>query len=187
MFLEDLREIRSIRKKLGLTQKELAEKAGVSQSMIAKIESGLLEPTYKNALKILNALEKCYKKRKRSISEVMTKKIISTTPNESISSVIKKMSSNGISQLPVFKGKECVGLITETTILNAMSKQKKPRIVEEIMEPAPPIINKEFDLEAVIELLKYTPIVLIKENNKNNNRFIGVITKSDLIKNITQH
>jgi len=34
----ELEEVKKIRKKLGLTQTELANRAGVSQSLIAKIE-----------------------------------------------------------------------------------------------------------------------------------------------------
>ncbi len=52
----DLKEIKVIRKKLGITQGELAKLSNVSQSMIAKIESNILDPSYTNACKIFNAL-----------------------------------------------------------------------------------------------------------------------------------
>ena len=41
-----LNEISKKRKILGLTQSELAKLAGVSQSLIAKLESGKIEPSY---------------------------------------------------------------------------------------------------------------------------------------------
>jgi len=37
----ELEEIKEIRKKFGLTQNELANRAGVSQSLIAKIEDNI--------------------------------------------------------------------------------------------------------------------------------------------------
>ncbi|MFQ5647816.1 MAG: helix-turn-helix transcriptional regulator, partial [Candidatus Aenigmatarchaeota archaeon] len=43
--MQEITEIRKIRKKLGLTQSQLAQEARVSQSLIAKIEAGKLDPT----------------------------------------------------------------------------------------------------------------------------------------------
>ncbi len=50
----NLSEIRNI--KMKITQKELAEKAGVSQSAIAVIESGRGNPTLSQLVKITHAL-----------------------------------------------------------------------------------------------------------------------------------
>ena len=52
----ELEEIKKIRKKLELTQTELADRAGVSQSLIAKIEAGRIDPTYSKTKKIFAAL-----------------------------------------------------------------------------------------------------------------------------------
>lgn len=46
----------SLRKRAGLTQKELAVKAGLSQSMIAHIEAGRKEPSKKYKLALAKAL-----------------------------------------------------------------------------------------------------------------------------------
>ena len=53
----ELSEVKVIRKKLGLTQGELAKAAGVSQSLIAKIESTKIDPTYSKVKLIFHALE----------------------------------------------------------------------------------------------------------------------------------
>ena len=52
-----LSEIKRLRKKLEINQKELAVRAGVSQSLIAKIEAGKIEPTYSKACGILETLK----------------------------------------------------------------------------------------------------------------------------------
>ena len=49
--------IGKLRRQLGLTQKELARKAGVSQSLIAKVESGLIDPAYSKVVQLFQALE----------------------------------------------------------------------------------------------------------------------------------
>ena len=58
----ELDEIKKIRKKIGLTQTGLANRAGVSQSLIAKIESGRIDPTYTKTQKIFAALSDLEKK-----------------------------------------------------------------------------------------------------------------------------
>lgn len=48
--------IKKQRKLKGFTQKELAEKSGISISSIEKYESGRLNPSFKNAERIANVL-----------------------------------------------------------------------------------------------------------------------------------
>jgi transcriptional regulator with XRE-family HTH domain len=49
--------LRVVRAKTGLTQRELAKKAGVPHSTIAKIESGTRQPTHPTMAKILAAVD----------------------------------------------------------------------------------------------------------------------------------
>ena len=62
--LPDLDKIRQMRKRLNLSQRELAGMAGVSQSLIAKIERGTIDPSYSNVRKILSAFEEVIRRRK---------------------------------------------------------------------------------------------------------------------------
>ncbi|MEM2079059.1 MAG: helix-turn-helix domain-containing protein, partial [Nitrososphaerota archaeon] len=60
MFLEklwDLESLAKLRRRLGLTQRELAKISGVSQSLISKIECGRISPSYEAVRRILQALE----------------------------------------------------------------------------------------------------------------------------------
>ena len=45
-MIPDIKEIKHNRMLLGLTQKDLASKTGISQSIIAKIESNKVSPSY---------------------------------------------------------------------------------------------------------------------------------------------
>lgn len=49
-------KIRQIRKSNGLTQEQLAEKAGIDDKHLSKIENGLHLPTYKTLQKLFEAL-----------------------------------------------------------------------------------------------------------------------------------
>ena len=66
-MLPDLEEIQKRRRSLGLSQKKLASYASVSQSLIAKIEGGKIDPSYKNVKRIFKALENEMGKQKRTI------------------------------------------------------------------------------------------------------------------------
>ena len=57
----DLGQIKLLRKALGITQHVLAKKAEVSQSIIAKIESSSIDPTYSKVCKIFEALDRLQK------------------------------------------------------------------------------------------------------------------------------
>ena len=172
----ELEEIKKIRKKLGMTQTELANRAGVSQSLIAKIESGRIDPTYTKTKKIFAALSELEKKEEIKAEQIMTSRIISIDPNEPIKEAISKMKKFQISQLPVMEGNKLIGLVSESTILDALLNPKSTR-VRDIMQESPPIVSKTTPIQVVSNLLKHYPMVIVSEEGK----LIGLITKSDLL------
>ena len=172
----DIKEIKEIRKKIGLTQGQLAKRADVSQSLIAKIESGRLDPTYSNAIRIFNALKDFGEKQEVKAEQIMSDKMISILPNDSIKDAITKMKKQGFSQLPVIQEHKAIGLISESDILNSLI-ENKGKAVEDIMEGAPPVVSGETSVSVISTLLKYFQMVLVSKKGK----LIGVITKTDLL------
>ncbi len=172
----ELEEIKKIRKNLGLTQTELAKRASVSQSIIAKIEAKNLDPTFSKANKIFEALSYFEKKHEVKADEIMNKKIISIRPEEFIKDAIKKMKKYDISQMPVIDDNKVVGLISESTLLDALV-EGKGKSVAEVMEESPPIISKQSSVKVISNLLKYYPMILVSESGK----LAGLITKSDFL------
>jgi len=172
----ELEEVKKIRKSLGMTQTELAKRAQVSQSLIAKIESGKIDPTYTKAKKIFSALSDLEKKGEIKAEQIMTNKLIVVEPNRSIKEAIDKMRKSQISQLPVIEGQNLVGLVSESTILDALLDKKYEK-VSEIMQESPPIVSKTTGIQVISSLLKHFPIVIVSENGK----LVGLITKSDLL------
>ncbi len=99
--------------------------------------------------------------------------------SEDIKEVIKFMRKHGISQIPVINNTQCVGLISESILLDAFMRSDV-KYARDIMADAPPIVAKDTSISVLSSLLKFYPIVLVSEKGK----LLGVITKSDLLKAI---
>ena len=76
-MLPELDDFQKRRKLLKLTQKQLAKQAGVSQSLIAKMESKRIEPSYNKVKMIDQALDGEEQKQTTSVraEDVYTNKI----------------------------------------------------------------------------------------------------------------
>src|SRR3989338_8112566 len=101
----ELAEVKSLRKKQGLTQSGLARLAGVSQSLIAKIESGSVDPTFSHAKRIFEVLHSIEREKGPKAGELIAGRIIAVALDDSVTEAIRKMKANSISQLPVMDGK----------------------------------------------------------------------------------
>ena len=174
----EIQDIKTIRNQLGITQSELAYRAKVSQSLIAKIESGLIDPTYSNAKKIFDALNELQGKENITADKIMQNKIISIMPNTQVKEAISKMKKHEISQLPVIDKGNCIGLVSESTLLDEIIKGSHEKKIKDIMKESPPIIPLKSSVDVVSNLLKFFPMVLVSDNGKIK----GLITKADVIR-----
>jgi predicted transcriptional regulator len=172
----ELSEIKKIRKSLDLTQTDLSKRANVSQSLIAKIESGKIDPTFTKTKKIFETLNDLENKEEIKAEELMNKKIISILPSNNIKESIDKMRKSGISQMPVIDNHKVIGLVSESTLLDGLMS-KKDKKISDIMEESPPIISKTASTQIISNLLRHYPMVLVSESGK----LIGLITKADLL------
>jgi predicted transcriptional regulator len=178
---DELKTIKKMRQKLGITQAELAKLAGVSQSMITKIERGQLEPSYTIARRILLKLEQeiAGKHDIKKAKDVCSKKIINVNINDKISEVLELMVKNAISQMPVIDNNGIVGSISEEIFIKKYDKIKNKEMkVEEIMDEAFPTIPEDTSLSLVNEMLKLYPAIIVIKNGKPK----GIISKTDILK-----
>ena len=168
--------VREARRTLGLTQAQLAEQAGVSQSFVAKLESGMLDPSLSSMKRISSALEGMRRAKERTVSEVMHHGVIFVSPADSLKTAAQRMRSRSVSQLPVLSRSRVIGLITEAGILDAMLSNT-PGKVSSVMRDSPPMIAPSSSIRVASDLLKWWPLVLVGDKGK----LVGVVTKSDLI------
>lgn len=170
------------RRRLGLTQSQLAELAGVSQSYIAKLEAGKIEPSYLKVKAIFESLDKLERKKEVYASLIMTENPVLVQQTATIQEAIEIMRRNGFSQLPVFDGDKPVGGISERTILdqvlntddNVLPTKKQ---VKEIMEESWPMVAEDAPISLLSNLLKYYPAILVQ----NHGTVVGIVTKSDIL------
>ncbi|MCD1294248.1 transcriptional regulator [Methanocella sp. CWC-04] len=181
MELPTPESIKKRRMKLGLTQSALAEKANVSQPLIARIESGDVDPRLSTLRSIINALdemEKC----KVTAKDLMTSQIISLSPEDTVDKAVKLMEKYGFSQLPVIEKGVPIGSISESILVQAMGSEDISRIstskVKQYMDESFPAVSPRTDMGTVSHLLESYHAVLVMELGK----VVGVITKYDIMR-----
>ena len=179
-MFEDLQQIKRLRRQLGVKQQDLAIAAGVSQSLIAKIEAGTIEPTYSKVRAIFAALDSLRGHQEVSVADFMHKKVLFAKPREKLSEVVALMKKKGISQIPVQGRSGVVGIITESCILDAISTKGVAfgkLKAEEVMEECPPIVSVRTGKKMILELLKEYQLVLVAKKGD----IVGLVSKADLL------
>jgi len=167
--------IKKLRIEAGLTQKKLAELAGVSQAHIAKIEQRKVDPRLSTINKILEVLTEG---KRRKCKDVMTEGVLFAKPNNSILKVSEVMVRRAISQMPVLNGGRVVGTITEEGIIRNLSADIAEEKVKNIMGPPLPMVSEETPIDTIRPLLERRPGVLVTRSKE----IVGIITRSDLLK-----
>jgi predicted transcriptional regulator len=170
-------KLRKLRTQAGLTQKKLAELVGVSQAHVAKIERGNVDPRLSTINKILNVLLRVEQKK---CGDIMTRKVISAKPNDSILKISEAMIRHAVSQMPVMSGKKVVGTITEETIIRNLRANLAEEKAKNVMDPPLPMVQEDASLDIIRSLLEKNPGILIEKNKE----VVGIITRSDLLKTI---
>lgn len=175
-------EIRSLRSKRNLTQAELAEKAGVTQAYIAKIESGDADPKISTLERISKALKSEKGSKEKTAEDVMETPIISISSDEKIQKAIKLMESNDISQMPVMSRGKQIGSLSEENILHKISVGENlfkltEEKVRKIMDDPFPTVGTEEELDTIFHLLRYNQAILVLKKGEP----VGIITKADIL------
>lgn len=175
-------QVRKIRMQLGITQAELARASDVSQSLVAKVESGRVDPSFRTMKAISEALLKHIRSEGRKVREVMSRPVLSVQANTPLSECINLMKNRNLSQLPVYSGLKLVGSISDKYIVSLLSNPEDPRIVlggpvSRFMEASFPLVDADTPLEALYSLFNFVPAVLVTSGDKVE----GIITKIDVI------
>ena len=176
-----IKDIKKLRLSLRLTQQKLSEISNVSQSLIARIEAGKIDPSYSNVEKLFSALESIKKNSSDfKAKDLMSKKVASVSSKEKILKTVKIMKKRGISQLPVLQDGKVIGLVDESTISSSIEKNLSTTNVEEIMTEPPPMISSETNVAMLSSMLQFNQCLLVTKKGK----IVGIISRADILKTL---
>jgi predicted transcriptional regulator len=171
---------------MNLTLKKFAKKCDLTVSWINQVEmgledgrSGIKDPSYLKMKKIFDMYEFEKHGLEKKAGEICITKIISFDLGTPVQKANRKMIETGISQIPVFKNNECVGMITDKKILELVGSDASGlRIVPEMLEIPPPMVDAKMPLHALQNILKYHEYVLVRKEG-----FIhGILVRQDVNK-----
>jgi predicted transcriptional regulator len=181
-------EIKRRRLRLGVSQKKLAFAVGASQSLIAKIESKRVNPSYEVVKSIFEYFDELEKPHTGVAKDVHRTDLVWASSGDTVRKAAEIMREKGYSQLPVRGSSDdvCVGSISEKVIVQKLLNEKNPnefysRPVSFVMQDQFPVVDENLPLSAVASLLIHSQAVLTARRGK----ICGIITNSDLLRTIT--
>jgi predicted transcriptional regulator len=173
-------DLRAERVRLGLTQEQLADRGGVSQSLVARVELGEVDPSYSTLKAIVDTLNEA-EARQRTLGEVMTETVVSVDADTTVREAVDLMREREFSQLPVVDDDVPVGSLSEEDIVQALADEEAPdvadRPVDEVMAAPFPSLDPDESVDVALRMLEDRDAVLVVEGG----RAVGVITKADLL------
>jgi len=180
-----IEDLRRLRRSAGLTQKQLADKAGVSQSLIARIERGSVDPRFSTVNRILTALRAPVPT--RNAKDLMSYPVEGVNAKETVRSTIEKMKRTGFSQLPVLIEGMVVGSLHESAILKRIARSSNPEhvlsgVVYNLMDKPFTTVSPHEEINKVVEILSSgEPALLVVQDGLP----LGIITKIDVLAAVT--
>jgi predicted transcriptional regulator len=172
---EDLRERRKDR--LGLTQADLAERADVSQPLIARIEGGDVDPRLSTLRRIVEALEEAEGGVVRAV-DIMNEEVETVRRGEdSVETARKTMDEAGYSQLPVVRDGFPTGIISLSDIVQLGEDVDHSALpVAEAMRGSLATVSPDATLDSIQNHLTHHDAVLVVDDGE----MVGIITEADV-------
>jgi predicted transcriptional regulator len=170
-------DLRERRKKIDLTQSELAEMADVSQPLIARIEGGDVDPRLSTLRRIVEALNEA-EGAVLHAADIMNESLTYVSEDESVAAAIDLMGEEGFSQLPVVDaGQTPVGIISNSDVRRHRGEgDLDERPVREVMGDGIHTVGPDASLDEVNSYLNYNKAVIVQREG----RMVGIITEADI-------
>jgi predicted transcriptional regulator len=180
MELPTPQDLRDRRTAVDLTQSELAERADVSQPLIARIEGGDVDPRLSTLRRIVEALAEAEGGVVRA-ADLMHDEVISVEPDESVRAAERLMEEEAYSQLPVLQAGVPVGSISHGDVI-AAGDAAGSLPVDEVMSESFPPVAPDATVDEVRSLLGYHEAVVVTEAGEA----VGIVTEADIAAQVSE-
>jgi len=186
-MIASVRDIKRARKAAGWTQRELADATNLSQSAIAKIESGSYNLSHETFLRISDVLNRlgAESDNRPTLGNVMATSIITLSPEEPVERAASLMDEHSISQIPIFEGNVHIGTVTSTSLVKALTQNPDTHTVRKAMIRELPMLNEATPIDQLITgLLEEFHAILVTRSGE----VVGIVTSEDVLKRfVRQH
>jgi predicted transcriptional regulator len=176
-----LSNIKIFRERLGLTQRQLAEKVGIGQPYIAKIESGKQNPSYDIVAKIFAILNMELQNRDEHPLIVKTvatpiDRMVFVKPKDTLRDV--KRLIGDYDQIPVLDTNlHCVGSVTSQLLIRLLSQDTNEKTaVKDIMGAPLPSFSENTPIKQIRNIFRVIDAGLIVDRDQ----ITGIVTRSDV-------
>jgi predicted transcriptional regulator len=161
------------RKRLELSQAKFSKMAGLSQSMLNKIENGVVVPSYKIAIDIFEKLDELENSKEKTAMNIMHKNVVKLKPTDTVEKASRLAKSYSISQFPVVDDDRHVGSIQTIDLIELQHDMK---IGAKLNTPFP-TVNENTPVNIIREILKHDKAVIVV----NKKGISGIITAEDFL------
>ena len=124
----------------------------------------------------------------KKVKEIMTRDVITTSPDIDVVYAFEKLMEHKISSLPVVDGDELIGIITATDVGHnlILDKYELGTSVEEIMIKSVSTVSPEDSIEDAIKLMKEgaSSGILNQLPVVEDGKLIGIISDGDIIQQL---
>jgi len=172
-------DLRQRREAVDLTQSELAERAGVSQPLIARIEGDDVDPRLSTLRGVVEALQEAEGEVVRA-GDLMHESVVSVEPDQSVAEAERLMEEEAYSQLAVVDGGVPVGSIGHGDVIEA-GGDAGDLPVGEVMGESFPTVGRDATVDELRNLLNHYKAVLVTEGGTVE----GIITEADIAAHVS--
>lgn len=176
-------QLRAKRTELGLTQKAVAERAGISQPLVARIEKGGVDPRLSTLAKLVEVLNAAATEQLPLARDLIEGGIASVAPHDTVRRAVQMMRERDFSQIPVLERGKPVGLVSTDDLIERVQQSDDPKAVgrfrvSQVMGIAPPVVSGDTHYSVLEDILERNHAILVQEEGE----YVGVITKADLLR-----
>jgi predicted transcriptional regulator len=172
-------DLRQRRDTVGLTQSELADRADVSQPLIARVENDDVDPRLSTLRRIVNALDAAEGEVVRA-ADLMHKDVVNVGPDDAVTEAVDLMDREAYSQLPVIQNGVPVGSISQSDVIHA-GEDVGDLPVAEVMSESFPTVATDATVDEIRNLLDHYKAVIVTEGGEA----VGIITEADIASHLS--